>query len=86
MTDDWRLMGQESFLTGREMRRAIWWSDQDGWDHDHCEFCSAEISDDTTGHSDFNEGWVTNDDSFTWVCVDCFEDFRERFGWSVVSS
>jgi hypothetical protein len=82
MAEDWRLQGQESFLTGRAMRRATWWSDQVGGDHDHCAFCTAEISADTTGHADYDEGWVTDDD-YHRVCVECFEDFREQFKWRV---
>ena len=86
MTADWRLTGQESYLTGREMRRMPWWSDKAGWDHDHCEFCSAEISADTTGHADYGEGWVTNDVDRAWVCLECFADFRTQFGWVEVAS
>ena len=74
-------MGQESYLAGRSLRFARWTPYRLGWDHDHCDFCSAEISDDQTGHADFNEAWVTADDDYTWVCPKCFNDFRERFGW-----
>jgi hypothetical protein len=28
--------------------------------------------------------WVTADDDYHWICPKCFNDFRTRFGWSVV--
>ncbi|MES2171966.1 MAG: hypothetical protein V4479_14795 [Actinomycetota bacterium] len=83
MRDDWRLRGQEDYLFGITMRHASWWPYRDGWDHDHCEFCWAEISEDQTGHADYNEGWVSSDDSYHWVCDPCFSDFREKFQWVV---
>jgi hypothetical protein len=86
VSEDWRLTDQDTYLVGRPMRRATWWPIRDGWDHDHCAFCWAEISEDTTGHADYNDGWVTDDDSQSWVCVECFEDFREQFTWTVVPS
>ncbi len=84
-SNDWRLMGQESFLAGREMRWMTWRPYREGWDHDHCDFCSAEISDrPIDDHTEFNEAWVTADDEYHWVCPRCFGDFRDRFGWTVV--
>ncbi len=77
-------MGQDAYLSGRSMRFARWFSHRPGWDHDHCDFCAAEISGDTTGHAEIAEAWVTADDGYTWVCPDCFTDFRERFGWVIV--
>jgi hypothetical protein len=44
---------------------------KDGWDHAHCELCSATIS---TGGENLNEGYT---DGKEWVCVDCFEEFIE---------
>ena len=83
--DDWRLQGQERYLTGRTLRWAVWWSYQEGWDHDHCEFCWAEISDrPIDDHTEYNAMWVTADDDYHWICPNCFSDFRTRFGWSVV--
>ena len=86
MDEDWRLMGQESYLAGRSWCFRRWTPYRNGWDHDHCDFCAAEISDDETGHADFNEAWVTANDGYTWVCPTCFADFRERFSWAVARS
>lgn len=85
MGEDWRLTGQEAYLVGRPLRLARWVPYRPGWDHDHCEFCWAEISDDETSHADFSEAWVTADDNRTWVCPACFDDFRGRFGWTIVT-
>jgi hypothetical protein len=82
--DDWRLQGQEEYLVGRRLRWAKWVGRPD-WDHDHCEFCWAEFSAEVTEHSPHNAGWVTADDNDHWVCPGCFEDFRERFQWTVES-
>jgi hypothetical protein len=81
--DDWRLMNQERFLNGVTLRFRAWWPYRPGWDHDHCAFCTAEISDQPIdGHTEYNSGWVT-EDGYHWVCPACFEDFRTRFGWVV---
>jgi hypothetical protein len=66
------------------MRRIRWRPSRPGWDHDHCEFCSGEISDrPIDDHTQFNAAWVTADDEDHWVCPQCFDDFRDRFGWSI---
>ena len=85
MTDaDWRLTGQERWLTGRHWRWSTWASERDEWDHDHCDFCWAEISDRPIDeHTAYNTAWMTVDTPEAWVCPPCFEDFRQRFGWSV---
>ena len=80
--DDWRLMGQGRFLRGRRMKWMAWRSFRPGWDHDHCEFCGAEISDRPVDeHTEFNAAWVTADDEYHWVCPRCFDDFATRFAW-----
>jgi|GEM_PF-5952804 len=28
-------------------------------------------------------GYVTCDDSYTWVWAECFPDFKDEFGWQV---
>ena len=86
MDSDWRLMNQEPYLAGRTLRWATWTPYRDGWDHDHCSFCSAEISDrPVDDHTEYNAAWVTADDSYHWVCPPCFEDFRARFAWVVLA-
>ena len=82
--NDWRLQGQERYLAGRMVRWSAWRPFRDGWDHDHCAFCSAEISNkDLDDHTEFNAAWVTADDNYHWICPPCFEDFRGRFEWTI---
>jgi hypothetical protein len=83
---DWRLMAQERFLQGRELRLTAWFSSRPGWDHDHCEFCAAKIWDRPAGENEYRRGYVTDDDNYHWVCEPCFADFRERFAWRVVGA
>jgi hypothetical protein len=79
--DDCRLSGQEKYLRGIRLSRRIWSETRPGWDHDHCEFCTAKFSDERIPDS-LHEGW-TNDAQICWICNQCFADFRERFGWIV---
>lgn len=84
--DDWRLTGQETYLAGRVLRWADWTPPRGGWEHDHCAFCWAEFAASKTDHVDYTAGYVTDDDNYYWVCPQCFNDFRVRFGWTVVST
>ena len=80
-TDDWRLTGQEQYLSGVALEWADWHPPRPGWDHDHCEFCHAKFAGPDlpdTLHAGF-----TTADRYRWVCQGCFADFRERFGWRV---
>jgi hypothetical protein len=43
--DDWRLLGQEAYLTGVPFLFRRWSSDNPDWDHDRCVFCWAKFSD-----------------------------------------
>ena len=79
---DWRLQGQETYLRGLAWKYSNWRLTREGWDHDHCELCWAEISDDASGHADYNAAWTTADE-YRWVCPVCFADFRDRFDWVV---
>jgi hypothetical protein len=82
---DWRLMGQENWLSGRAVRQAEWSSDRPDWDHDHCAFCNAEIAEVKTDHVEYTAGYVRADDNYTWICPPCFEDFRERLAWTIAA-
>jgi hypothetical protein len=78
--DDWRLTGQERYLTGATLYLRRWSSNDPTWDHDHCEFCLAEFSD---SYPDcLTEGYTTAD-LYRWICPDCFNDFKVRFDWAV---
>jgi hypothetical protein len=78
-------MGQEGYLQGVDLRLVLWSSDREGWDHDHCAFCSAKIWDRASGADEYDCGYTTND-KYHWVCEGCFADFEDRFGWEVLPS
>lgn len=77
--DDWRRQAQEEYLMGARLRLMRWRMSRPGWDHDHCEFCSAKLS---NYEGDLHEGYTT-DDEYNWICPKCFEDFCEEFRWTV---
>jgi hypothetical protein len=79
--DDWRLRDQERYIGGAMLHRATYHAPSSVWDHDHCEFCWAKFMDSDEPEI-LREGYVT-DDGRDWVCPQCFEDFRERFGWTI---
>jgi hypothetical protein len=76
---DWRLQGQEKYLLGATLRWQRYHAPRTDWDHDHCEFCWRAFSE---RGGDRNEGYVTAD-NYRWICRECFDDFKEQFGWKV---
>ena len=83
MADDWRVLGQEAYLQGAVLRWSKWRPYREGWDHDHCEFCSGHLSDHILDDDPETqlEGYVT-EDNYRWICRGCFEDFKDRFQFS----
>ena len=79
--DDWRLRGQEKYLAKKEFVYKRYTSNNPLWDYDHCEFCNERIS---LLPEDRNYGYTTLDDYY-WICEDCFNDFKDQFGWTVVN-
>jgi len=76
---DWRLTNQENYLMNARLMFEKYESSPQ-WGHDHCVFCFAKFgSQDTELHF----GFCTLD-KYHWICMDCFEDFREKFGWSTL--
>jgi hypothetical protein len=80
--NDWRLHGQERYLTGVTLSRRRWRESRPGWDHDHCQFCNAKFAA-FEGQGILLQGWTTPDE-YHWVCDACFADFRDRFAWRVI--
>lgn len=76
--DDWRLTGQEEYLQGVRLIYSKYTPYREGWDHDHCEFCSRKLA---VEGGDFTEGNSTVD-RYYWICPECFEDFKDQFQWS----
>jgi hypothetical protein len=80
--DDWRLQGQDRYLTGAIVQRRRYSPPRPSWDHDHCEFCGAKFMDADLPDV-LREGYATVDE-YHWICDTCFADFRERFGWTLI--
>jgi hypothetical protein len=79
--NDWRLCGQEQYLTGITLVHRRWSQTREHWNHDHCEFCWAKFA--AFDAADIlHKGWTTQD-GYRWICDTCFNDFRDRFGWIV---
>jgi hypothetical protein len=78
---DWRLTGQETYLSGVTLVRRQWKESRPGWDHDHCEFCFAKFGDERLENV-LREGWATPDEH-RWICDTCFSDFKDQFKWHI---
>jgi hypothetical protein len=79
--NDWRLQGQEKYLSGVALHWKKWKKPREDWDHDHCAFCKAKFMEEK-GPDILNEGYTTTDD-YHWVCKTCFDDFKDMFHWVV---
>ena len=55
------------YLNGEDIQ--VFW-------HEHCEFCWEKAMTDTEGV------FYCTKDRYYWVCKKCFEDFKEKFGWT----
>lgn len=83
--EDWRLFrGQIEYMKGITLvrRRYRQYGPNPTWDHDHCEFCWAKLM--VHPYPDTLQiGYATEDD-YTWVCPECFAEFRTQFDWTVI--
>ncbi len=80
--DDWRLgMGTEERLQGETFYRIPFVKLRPEWDHEHCEFCWAKISE---YEGDLHEAYCTqreNGRGARWVCPECYRDFKDMFSF-----
>jgi hypothetical protein len=84
MAEDWRLSlaSPPEFYARFTWMHKPWTKTREGWDHDHCEFCRAKISD-AVVEGGLAQGWASDNDYY-WVCDPCFTEFRETFKWNEV--
>ncbi len=76
LEDDWRLQGQESYLNGKTLYWRNYSEKSQLNDHDHCDFCTDEISDlPDTWHA----GYSLLDEPHATICQKCYEDFKKFF-------
>ncbi len=83
MEGDWRLRGQENYLMGKKLYFIRFQKHSEEWNHEHCDFCWAKFSD---FEGDLHEGYCTGPDnkgSEYWICPECYNDFKDRFGWKL---
>lgn len=81
--DDWRLTGQEAYLSGVPLCWRTYEDRSENSDHDHCEFCFAKFAEADCIPDALHVGYATLD-GYRWICQQCFDDFRQRFEWTVV--
>ncbi len=83
--DDWRRQGQERSLAGVALVRRFYRENprNETWGHDHCEFCGTRFSP-TENPVHLKEGYTTETD-YHWICVSCYNDFRDEYGWTVLN-
>ncbi len=86
---DWRLesgavCGIEDKLKNIPLYRIPFTPLSPGWDHEHCVFCWDKFS----AHDNcLKEGFCTakeNSPDAYWICPQCYNDFKEMFGWHTV--
>ncbi|HSP06495.1 MAG TPA: hypothetical protein VLR94_04920 [Acidobacteriota bacterium] len=81
--DDWRLKRQRKYIEGLTLHQEAFVPFRPGMDSDHCEFCWAKFGK-KAAPDVLTEGYTT-DTHYYWICKNCFEDFREMFGWRIAS-
>jgi hypothetical protein len=89
MSKDWRLEHLETqpYLRGVAFVRKPYRAYREGWDHDHCAACWMKFSEvEVPGEVTQREGFATTaayprGADYEWVCVECFELFRDDMGW-----
>ena len=81
--NDWRLQGQEKYLKGARLCYKNYVDRKTQTDHDHCEFCGTKFSEAIPDA--LKAGYTTTDD-YRWICLQCFDDFKEMFEFKVVDS
>ena len=88
--DDWRLsfVEESRMLNKRLLKKKF---EADGYyDHVHCEFCWAKISEytDTLHYGYYTEiqvGAALEMTREAWICEECYNDFKEMFHWTLES-
>lgn len=86
--DDWRLSvgpvyGNEERFRNIPLYYIPFQPLSERWDHEHCAFCWDKFY----LHPEcLQEGYCTrpqNAPDADWICPECYEDFKEMFGWTL---
>ena len=86
--DDWRLtagpvLGNKEKLKNIPLYYIPFQPLSENWDHEHCAFCWAKFY---LHEECLQEGYCTrpqNSRDADWICPECYEDFKEMFGWTL---
>lgn len=81
--NDWRRQGQEKHLCGVELYFIEFKPFSEQWEHEHCCFCWDKFS---SNDNNLKFGYCTtpqNEKTSNWICPNCFNDFKDEFGWTV---
>lgn len=76
MSNDWRLTNQMNYLYRKVLKKQAFKVYRDGWEHEHCEFCSKRIDKNT-------KVAYSSENNYYWICKKCYEDFKNLFEWTV---
>lgn len=80
--DDWRIQDQDKYLYGKTFFWRNYSENSQMNDHDHCDFCTDEISDlPDTWHA----GYSLLENPHSAVCHKCYEDFKVIFHWKAMT-
>ena len=79
MSNDWRLLKQQEYLMNAKLKKMQYTKPSEKWDHDQCAFCWDKFSENS---KDLQQGYCTPDQKY-WICDECFNDFKEMFGFKV---
>lgn len=76
--NDWRLAGQERYLSKAILVKTRFHPYAD-YDHDHCSFCWSKFS---AAEEDLHVGYASLDGRHM-ICETCYMDFKELFQWTL---
>lgn len=77
LKDDWRERGQEEYLSGLTFSFCRYTPFSETWEHDHCEYCYKKIYTEIIDDYCTDKGYCS-DDKRIWICLECFNDFKEK--------
>lgn len=77
--DDWRLMGQEGYLTGKHLQHRRFSRKLCYEDYDQCDFCWSCFDKDDSVPA---RAYFVPEERL-WICEDCFGFFQKHFQWDV---
>ena len=77
MEKPWYILEHEEkvYLHGKKMQLKN--IDFDSNDHRHCELCWDKFA----HHNDCLQKGYYEEESQSWICEDCFNEFKGLFGW-----